>query len=419
MKPTLHFLCLSTLLLCTTLSCTQGFKASKIKANLEGSILTLTSDSAKVHNITVSIGDLSQFTIQTKGNDTINLMDSLKSRQSEHYSYAYTLATCGGKVNVKLTTSKGVDTTICSTFKYNDLLENAADIKRGMHAKIVNNLNSDKIDSELRRWAYKNNKTNLGDSLFNTMRLYLRELSTSGNTTYVVVGDIPKVQNENLNKTRYKISSDMIADHYYLYAAQNDEDIDSFIEEMISSNMEGATSSLDEEIHCFRLTGANGCQCIFLIGINNDWTVQYVPLGVVCLDSSAPMYNTSFSRYEDGLNSLDFTKRDISIDISDHPTISGNWNIESGDWQGILPYIRVPFTLEWSGDVSKITINRGDNNISTINLNGKTSPYHIDLTCKISFGDNYYEIKAYDKLGNVDRIDHCISATRITDDDDE
>ena len=419
MKTALRIWSLLVMLLSSIIGCTCLSKSSPINVNINDNILTIIADSSNVYNLSVSVGDLAQFTVISNGNDTINIMDSLKGRASEHYQYAYSLATCKGNVDIKLSSPKRIDTTIHCTLQYNKNLENSSRLVSGRYAKIVNNLDSEKIDSELRRWAYKNKKSNIGDSLFNSMKLYLKDFSTGNTVNYITTENIPSFQNDRVNDVPYKVSSGMIADHYFLYAAEDDACLDEFIEEMIARYMVDSKKSLDNTLRVWKKSPVCGCRCIFLIGINNDWTIQVEPLGVICIDDYAPFYTTNHNGFDYGDSTLRFPKRGFNIEIPAEPKTLGSWSVSSGSWRGYTTYIRVPFTIEWEGDVSKITINRGDNNISTINLNGKKSPYYVDLSCKIDFGDNYYEMRAYDKVGNVSSSTHCISATSVNDDDEE
>lgn len=68
------------MLLSSIIGCTCLSKSSPIKVNINDNILTIIADSSNVYNLSVSVGDLAQFTVISNGNDTINIMDSLKGR---------------------------------------------------------------------------------------------------------------------------------------------------------------------------------------------------------------------------------------------------------------------------------------------------------------------------------------------------
>lgn len=393
-------------------------ESTRIIAKIDGCDLTLDADSTHQHNVKVSIGQITSFSTTLRGGERFNILDSLKHQESKHYELAYTMAQNEGLINAHITIPNKLDTTLQCQFKYSDFLEHKGEITSGEFAKIVNTFDSVYIDPKLRKWVYKNKKVNIGDSLFNDMRLYFRYLSTTENTKFVIQGPIPSFKETNLKGTPYKVSSDMVADNYFLCVCDNDTAIDSFIEEKIARNMSEATKSLETPIAIdLFCKGSSGTMCIFLIGINNDWTSQVLPLGVVSIDDVPPVYDVDFGpliQHErpDG-NELHFPKRGFSIDRSGSPKVHGWWKMSNGKWEGYGKYIRVPYTFTWEGDVSKLTFDRGDGKIVTINLEDKQSPYHIDIICKIETGDNYYEVKAYDKLGNSSKYDYYIGAKEV------
>lgn len=391
-----------------------GCNTSKVTVKVDGTVITLNADSTKTHNVNISVGQLASFTKTMKGGEEFNIMDSLKLNESAHYELAYALAQNNGLMDVHLSIPSTVDTEIQCQFKYNEMWEHKGEITSGKFAKIVNTFDSENIDTELRRWVYKNKKTNIGDTLFNTMRLYLRELSVEANSRYIVKGNIPSFQSSNLENT-YKVSSDMIADNYFLFAGNDDSDLDYFIEEMIADNLSYAEKSLESPLKCSYLRNPWGTQCIFLVGINNDWSSQVVPLGTISIDDVAPSYGMHRNPYNEAYVTLQFPKRGFTIEVPNHPKVSGNWDVNVGSFEGLNPY-DVPFTLTWSGDVSKIVIYRSKNSPYTINLSGKTSPYHMTLSTNLpNTGDNYVKLEAYDKLGNKASADLNIELVRVKD----
>lgn len=409
--PILSMICILALVGCNNAT---SSKSSKVNAKIDGDVLVIDADSTQSHTIQVSVGKVT-FSTSLRGGDEFNIMDSLKNHKDAHYELAYALAQTKGLMDAHLSIPSKLDTTLQCQFKYNDIWGHSGQLTSGKFAKIVNTFDSENIDSELRRWVYKNKKVNIGDTLFNDMRLYLRDLSTTTDTRFVVQGTIPSIKSLDLKGTPYKVTSDMVADNYFLFACDDDSDLDYFIEEMIARNMSDAKKSLDTPLNCFRLNNAWGAQCICLVGINNDWTSQVLPLGAISIDSTAPEYGMFKSTYDESYSELKFPKRGFVVDVSTHPNVCGWWNASSGDWQGRGLYIRVPFTFTWGGDVTKLVFHRGDNNITTIDLSDKESPYHINITCKIELGDNYYTIKAYDKLGNVSKYDYHIGAQEVKD----
>lgn len=387
--------------------------SSKVRAKIEGDVLVIDADSTKSHTIQVSIGKIT-FSTSLRGGEEFKLMDSLKHHKDVHYELAYTLAQNYGLMDAHLSIPGKLDTTIQCQFKYNDIWGHSGQLTSGKFAKIINAFDSENIDSEIRRWVYKNKKVNIGDSLFNDMRLYLRDLSTTTNTQFVVQGTIPSIKSLDLRGAPYNVSSDMVADNYFLFACDDDEDLDYFIEEMIARNMSDAKRSLSTPLNCFRQNKARGTQCLFLIGINNDWTSQVLPLGVISIDSTAPEYGI-YGTFDESYTELLFPERGFVVDVGNHPKVSGLWSASFGSFQGRSPY-DVPWTFTWSGDVAKIVVHRAKSLTETISLKGKTSPYHITISTYLpNTGDNYVKLEAYDSLGNKSETDINIALERVKD----
>lgn len=391
-------------------------KSPKVAAKIDGSVLVLDADSHQTHNVNISVGQIASFSTTIRGGEEINLMDFLKTQKSAHYELAYTLAKNGGLIDANISIPNMLDTTLKCQIKYRDIWKHKGEITCGMFAKIVNTFDSEHIDSKLRRWAYKKKKINIGDTLFNAMRLYLRELSVTSKSKFVVKGNIPSIQRLSLNNIEYKVSSDMVADNYFLFVCNDDRDMDFFIEEMIARNLSDAKKNLDTPFSLFIHKKAWGTQCIFLVGINKDWTSQVIPLGVVSIDGIAPSYGKGGKKYDEKYRELKFPKRGITIDVSGHPIVSGKWHVSYGNFEGRTT-IDIPYTLIWVGDVSKITIYGRKSSPTTIDLAGKPMPYHITIPTYLpNTGDNYIKLEAADKLGNKSTTDINIATERIKDD---
>lgn len=391
-------------------------KSPKIAAKIDGSVLVLDADSTQTHNVNISVGQLASFSTSIRGGEEFNLMDSLKLQKSAHYELAYALAQNDGLMDAHISILNKLDTTLQCQFKYSDIWEHKGEITSGKFAKIVNTFDSEHIDSELRRWVYKNKKINIGDTLFNAMRLYLRELSMTTNTEFTISGEIPSMKSSTLKGNTYKVSSDIQADNYFLFAGDSDEDIDYFIEEMIARNMVDAAKNLSSPLYCFIRNNEWGVQCIFLIGINNDWSSQVIPMGVISIDDVAPEYGMLAKLYDESYTNYNFNKRGFSVNVSTHPQVSGKWDASFGNFQGWSPY-NVPWTFTWSGDVAKIVVHRSKSLTETISLKGKTSPYHITISTYLpNTGDNYVKLEAYDSLGNKSETDINIALERVKDD---
>lgn len=395
--------------------CNNTSKSSKVAVKVDGSVITLNTESSKKQTVKISVGQLASFSTSLSNGEEFNLMDSLKNKRSMHYELAYELAQNKGSMKANIAVANKLDTVIQCQFKHSDIWGNKGELLSGKFAKVVNTFDSEQIDAELRRWVYKNKKINIGEALFNDMRLYLRELSSGAMTEFVVNGAIPVMNDSQLNGTTYKVSSDMIADYYVLFACDKDEDIDAFLEDMVAHNMPDCKKSLSSPLHCYKQLDVSGLQCVFLVGINNDWSSQVIPLGAVITDNSAPRYD--LKHWDSSQSNLSFPKRGFSISATDTHQTDGCWYVEFGSFQGWSPF-DIPYTLTWKNDVSKIIIHNGTRSQKTtvIDLEDKKSPFHITIpTVLPNTGDNYIKIEAVDKAGNRSTTDLNIATKRIKD----
>lgn len=395
------------------MGCNNSSKSSKVAVKIDGSLITLNTESSKKQTVKISIGQMASFSTSLGNGEEFNLMDSLKNKRSMHYELAYELAQNKGSMKANISIANKLDTVIQCQFKHSDIWGNKGELLSGKFAKVVNTFDSEQIDAELRRWVYKNKKINIGEALFNDMRLYLRELSSGAITEFVVNGAIPVMNDSQLNGTTYKVSSDMIADYYVLFACDKDEDIDAFLEDMVAHNMPDCKKSLSNPLHCYKQLNVSGPQCVFLVGINNDWSSQVIPLGVLVTDNSAPRNDIKYADLSK--SKLNFPKRGFSVDVTNHPLFDGIWSIGYGSFQGWYTF-DIPYTLTWKGDVTKIIVHNKPPQYTVVNLEGKESPYHITIPTSLpNTGDNYIKIEVVDKAGNRSTTDLNIATKRIKD----
>ena len=87
----------------------------------------------------------------------------------------------------------------------------------------------------------------------------------------------------------------MRADHYVLFAASSEKEIKDFVEEVVSNNYELTSKTLSGGMKCFRKMESDGYKCITLVGINDDWSYQVVPLGLVAIDNTPPTLSNNYS----------------------------------------------------------------------------------------------------------------------------
>ena len=150
---------------------------------------------------------------------------------------------------------------------------------------------------------------------------------------------------KSFSGVQYFVTSDMKADHYVLYACSSQQEINEFVEEIVSNDFELTETSINRPLHCYRKTNSDGYKCITLIGVNNDWSYQQQPLGLVAID------NTVFGNQ--GLNNSFITfKNNIRVNIpSNRPVIFGDANISITNSAGNGVACNVTFLTSFSGDI--------------------------------------------------------------------
>ena len=156
---------------------------------------------------------------------------------------------------------------------------------------------------------------------------------------------------------------------------------------------------------------------IFLVGINNDWTYQIAPVGLICIDNSAPKINYSVNTnnmlayeysFDPVMNHHDllFNKNKIIVRMPENaPVIEGVVYLSTTGFSG---YSNVNFQLYHRGDVKNITLVR-ENNLArwvgrgkkVINLQDVSNPYLFSYELNLDFGVNYLPVIVTNLRGNT------------------
>lgn len=220
---------------------------------------------------------------------------------------------------------------------------------RGNCAPLVASSSNPDYVTGVKRWLFRKNE-HLSDSLLNDMVGIVRELNRTNYCDYITNATIPVLK--SFSGVQYFVTSDMKADHYVLYACSSQQEINEFVEEIVSNDFELTETSINRPLHCYRKTNSDGYKCITLIGVNNDWSYQQQPLGLVAID------NTVFGNQ--GLNNSFITfKNNIRVNIpSNRPTIFGDANIRITHSAGNGIACNVTFLTTFSGDIKSISIRR-------------------------------------------------------------
>lgn len=363
------------------------------------------------------------------GDLPINLKDLLR-KDSAPIVYEIALHLCEkDSIPIAIRVKDNYQDTVYYKYKQQESSHIHGRLETGTACRLVKN--NEKIQrSDVIRWLYQHNLP-LGDDKIDSLIEIIRGLSVDdylypeGN-----VSEIPVLK--SFSNQRYRISSNMIADHYYLFAAKDIKEIENFVADMVSDGFPEAASNLSSTLPCFRKKETEHSLLVMcLVGINRDWTKQFLPVGLVCIDSAGPSYSptgiglwleepggfdaqfkslklknslTSIIK-EDGLKSF-------GIQYDGKKPSNERFGVSTGEFYGNW----ANFTLYFTSGVESISFKYKDV-IKTIKLTGKDSPYTTDVYLPLNLGENKVKITAKDKFGNESYPhEEAINMVRIKDD---
>ena len=372
------------------------------------------SDETKTFNIAVSVNDKVFYNRTVKGQQTINYIDLLKGPIDKYNDIAYLLATNNGHLQLGIKVSSLTDTIVDFWHGVSEIETINSSLLSGNCAPLYGSFSQDNIEGDIIKWLYRNHYSNVGDSTINDIRLYLQDLNRSYYKEYVTNHTIPVVS--SFKGAEFRISSDMKADYYYLFACQQDMDIERFVEDMVALKFESANKSINQSFSCYRLPSTSGLSCIMLIGIDSNWRYQISPIGVVSIDNVSPIFGQSYqNEFKDELL---FERHQMQIlPKTKVPFIEGFVNVRCGHFQGRGKYLNVPYEIQWNGDVKEVRIHTSKSKAyETIILENQTSPLHVSLSTLLNnIGDNYIKVEAIDYIGNSTTTDINIATEEIKD----
>ena len=419
-------------LILTSCNQTSSNKANintKLSICIEKDKIIIDGDTSLNYPLIIKVDDIIVFKDSIKGDSCLLFSELIKNNIEIQYELAYYLATNQGNLPIHFVISNIKDTTIIYDINVRDVTQYNTFVNRGKCAKLYSGYDVKYMESIIIKWLYRQHKADITDSLINNMCMYLKELNRTKYNEYTTNEEIPIVS--SLKGLEYNITSDMLADNYYLFACAEERDIEEFVEEMISIKFEGATHSLNKSMSCFRKASTSGPTCIMLIGINNDWSYQILPIGLICIDDYNPSVRT-ISYYQrlfiekNGSTSIDtynynpfqctFDRNHIRVTSNKNiSAYRGELRIDIGDFEGYeFAGYDIPFTFIWGGDVSKIIIKKSNSSRKSIDLTQKVSPLHITIDgIMLNFGDNYLPIEVYDTRGNMTKYDLKVSVERV------
>lgn len=411
-------------------------------AQIKGDSLIILSNNDKSITVTMEVaGNTITKTIQKPYK--VNILNGIKSIPDKKYEIALLATKNNNIIPLRIRISGHLDTTINYSVKPLSYTQPKTTIK-GRCAPLLLKTSDNNLITDTKRWLFKK-KEPLSDPMIINMINIMRALDTNVFEDYITNTTIPVIN--TLSEEKYIISSDMVASHYVLFAFTSQEEIDKFVEDVVTNNFKSSTSTLNTPLLC--QSDGNGCKCIALIGINDDWSYKVIPLGLVVIDNIAPStrtidysshttmdrfqgYNpyTSSDLEDDIKKMLNQNDSDISTDkvitinnsqrihISNIPAIDGDVTIKAANMDGTGLKCSITFIITHSGDAKSVTIIReyapGEYSSwsgypkperKTILLKDKESKFKIVYDYHLTDGDNLIPMIVEDFHGNKKQVE--------------
>ena len=387
-------------------SCSDGSKTSsdsiKPVVSCENEILNVTSLDEKEHNIKIYI----------EKKEVVN-----KSYSDVYKASIPTIFKgYGSNYEIALMAISGISTGIALNIKIDDVIDTIvyATIEpletkkctssiRGNCARLISAESNPEQEVNIKKWLFRKNKQ-LEQYQIDQMKGILAKINSNGTSDYVTNGTIPVLK--NFAGVSYQVSSEMKADHYILYASSSDKEIKDFVEEIVANDFELTSKSLGTSMNCYRKMDSDGYKCITLIGINDDWSYNVEPLGLVAIDNTPPRQLSTPSQ---GINQILLKGNKRVVIPKSKPMIDGMAYVSVLDWDGNGLECNVTFNVLFSGDAKSITVVRnkklcypGEHRIENkvVNLSDKDSPYMFTYTLHFEGGNNIIPIIVEDYHGN-------------------
>ena len=401
----------------------------------QNNLIIIDYNDDKTHELLLKVGDMESKITSMGRTDTIEINNHIDIRE-----LAYLLVT-QPQVTIKVIIDNNIDTTFVYQLPIYQQPKYTASLVSGKAAKLYSNKPIPYNTSELKKWLYNSGRY-MDDSKITNMQQLLQRIETQNPLSYYTDPNETIPILKNFNGVKYKVSSDLKADYYYLFATDNPNDIKDFISETIGDNFSNSEKSINKELVCFRSLFGQGYLTIFLIGINNDWSSSFVPIGVVGIDFLPPHITSdndysyfiptksfSFDHKTKSSWKLVFPDIDSNYIFSDNNTLNESFPkiyIDNRQFKATLGTVRVStnpfygdnasFTISFSGDVKTISIKREasatywrGSGTKTINVENELSPISFSYELNLNLGDNYIPITATDKMGNSSTINYKIT----------
>lgn len=275
----------------------------------------------------------------------------------------------------------------------------------GQCAPLVSGFSNPTQVVDIKKWLFRKNE-HLDDANIHLLRGLVNQLSKTNTIEYVTNSIIPVIH--SFTGLKYKVNSSIVADYYVLYACSSTNEVEEFVEDIVSNDFDLCSKTLEGDMDCYRKSNSNGYKCICLIAINNDWNYKIQPLGLIAIDNMAPV--TNLSSYEGDISFIDFPNNIKVLFPSEKPNINGICDVSITNSSGNGIECNVSFRVLFAGDVKSVTIKRTkklcyDNwyhkiENKVIDLTNKMSPYTFTYMLHLKDGDNYIPVIVEDNYGN-------------------
>lgn len=422
MKTTIYPTIIALVCAMCFVSCEQP--SSQQVNSKKGATVSLTEESITISDnnnlsfeLRMNVGDGIAYSKVVEANQETSILSLLKADPDLLNEIALLLAQNNGNISINLSLPKLIDTTFIYHLDVNDVSDYNTKVLSGKCASLTGIFDTENAESDIIKWLYRKNLKNVGEETINNMRLYLQELKRTTYKEYISSEEIPIVT--SLKDIVYKVSSDLVADNYYLFACDSEDALETFVEEKVSTKFEAAAHSLTQPIKCLCPPSTSGTCCILLIGIDNDWSYKVSPVGLICIDNSSPTQaysqSSTFSSYRLIRNepsdiqnySVVFQKNNLVVTITEAPEIQGSVYLTTNEWSGDGISCNVNFALFFGGDVKTITLVREDHlakwvgkGKKVIDLQEVSNPYLFSYELHLEDGDNYLPVVVTDLRGN-------------------
>jgi len=425
MKKILSIILLSGV--CILQSCTSQVKPDMA---FDGQILKFNAPDKSTHTVQYSFMDKAYQSYKFTENAEIDLTDILKQNPEDVMDIAYSYAEKNG-LPVKLHIDGKIDTTVVYNIPFTYQTDSVYCTISGTCLPIKAKYESNDTERDVKKWLYQNSK-HLDAMQVWTMKHVVEVLTSSSLKEYTsdYDGIVPIVT--SLEGTEYTISTNVVADHYYLLATSIGGKPDSlsshnpirtkvmeeFIANEVANDFKNGSYS-PNRMKCHVLDTPTTA-ILFFIAINSDWTKTVLPIGIVRIDDSKPAYDYSYrNQFESvalyGDETYVSTEYALAIQLpKQSEQTHGAFYINWGNFRGSVGYpYQIPFTIEYSGDIKGVYINGEYHNTPS---DRKKIAFTQSITLR-NLGDNYIPVKAIDNRGNVNETTINISIQKIKDDE--